>query len=184
MKFENTFIEGVYIVTLTPFSDDRGFFTRTFCKNEFSEIGLNKEIVQINHSATTQKGAFRGFHFQYPPFAETKIVRCIRGKILDIAVDIRKNSPTFLQYVAVELSESNFNMLYIPEGFAHGFQVLEEASEIMYFVTEFFNPKFEGGINVNDTALNLQLPLPITQISEKDQKIPFLNPAFQGIAID
>ena len=120
--FRETPLKESYIIEPVIFTDKRGFFSRNFCKNELSEIGFNKNIVQINHSKTLKKGMIRGLHYQLSPFAETKIVKCIRGKIFDVIVDLRKNSPTFLKWFSVELSEDNRKLIYIPEGFAHGFQ--------------------------------------------------------------
>lgn len=181
MKFKETPIKNLYTIELQPNIDDRGFFVRSFCKKELAEIGLNKEIVQVNHSATLQKGSFRGFHFQYPPYAETKIIRCIKGRVLDFAIDIRKNSPTFLQHFSIELSEENFRALYLPEGFAHGFQVLSENSEMLYFHTEFYNKNGEGALNYSDPKLKIELPLEITEISDRDKNHKFISNTFKGI---
>ena len=125
MKFTQTSLEGAYLITPTPFEDHRGFFFRSFCVNEFAEQGLLVDIKQVNRSGTYGKGSFRGMHFQHPPYAETKIVECIKGIIFDVIIDIRKNSPTFLQWYGIELSESNKQKLYIPKGFAHGFQSIQ-----------------------------------------------------------
>jgi len=183
MIFNETNLKGSYILELKSLEDNRGFFLRSFCKNDFKEIGLSKEIVQINHTKTYNKGAFRGFHFQYPPFAETKIIRCIKGKVLDIFIDLRFNSPTFLQNYRVELSEKNLKTVFIPEGFAHGFQVLEDNSEMLYFHTAFYNKEYEGGLNYLDPKLSISLPIEITEISERDKNHQFINQNFKGIKI-
>jgi len=166
-----------------PFRDNRGFFERLFCKNELTGQGIFKEIVQINHSLTVQKGAIRGMHFQMPPFAETKIVRCLSGAVFDVAIDLRHGSPTFLNWHAEILTPDNFKMFYIPEGFAHGFQVLESNSELLYFHSELYNSKAEGGIFYNDPKINIQWPMPPTEISPKDQNFPYIDDQFQGIKI-
>ena len=174
-------LEGVYVIEPKPIGDDRGYFERYFCSQDFLEIGLNKPIVQINHSYTKGIGSIRGLHFQTPPHAETKIIRCLKGSIYDVAVDIRKDSPTFLQYFGIELSEENGKYLYIPEGFAHGFQTLSEEVEILYLVTSAFNPEADSGINALDPALAIQWPLPLGHISQKDRKAPYINQDFKGI---
>lgn len=184
MKFEGTDIEGVYLIHLTPFQDDRGMFARVFCKNEFAVIRENLEFVQVNFSQTVSKGTVRGMHFQYPPHAESKLIRCIRGKILDVVVDIRENSPTFLQHVAVELSEENKTAIFVPEGFAHGFQTLEPNTELLYQHTSFYTPGAEGALNYKDPALNIAWPMEVTELSEKDKNTPFLTPDFKGIHIN
>src|SRR6185436_8919353 len=124
MKFSSTNIKGVYVIDLQPVEDSRGWFMRTYCKNEFAEIGHDKEWVQLNHSFTRSKGTIRGMHYQVPPYSEIKLVRCIAGAVMDVAVDLRRGSATYLNWVSVELSEKNKKMIYIPEGFAHGFQTL------------------------------------------------------------
>jgi len=181
MIFTETALQGSYIISLEPFSDERGWFARTYCKNEFASIGHEKEWVQLNHSFTTHKGTIRGIHFQYPPFSEIKMVRCIAGAVLDVIVDIRKDSPTFLQHVCVELSAANKQMIYIPEGFAHGFQTLEENSELIYHHSEYYKAGVEGGLRYSDVGLNIQWPLPIQNISERDMNHPLLDNNFKGI---
>ena len=156
MTFNKTFIEGVYTAHLSPFKDERGSFVRMFCLDEFKAIGFEKEIVQMNHSVNSFKGTFRGFHFQYPPFSETKIIRCIRGEVLDIIIDIRKNSPTFLKSFAVNLSAENNTMILVPDGMAHGFLTLKDQSELIYLHTSFYKPGFEGAIRYNDPAIDVE----------------------------
>lgn len=181
MLFEELSLHGAFIINLEVKEDERGWFSRTFCKNEFCDIGLEKEWVQINHSFSIKAGTLRGMHFQYNPNSETKMIRCISGKIYDVIIDIRKNSPTFLQWIGIELSEQNKKTLYIPEGFAHGFQTLSDNSEIIYHHSNFYNPSNEGAINYNDPLLNITWPLKISEISERDTKHDFINLNFKGI---
>ncbi|KKM66371.1 hypothetical protein LCGC14_1481850 [marine sediment metagenome] len=181
MKFIETKFKDMHVIEPQPFQDERGSFSRVFCEKEFKEIGLTKRIVQINYSATTKKGAIRGMHFQLPPAAEIKIVKCIRGSILDVGIDLRKNSSTFLQWYGEILSTDNMKMLIIPEGFAHGFQALEENIEMIYFVTEFYAPQYEGGVRYNDPKVKVEWPLEVTDISKKDIKWPYLDENFKGI---
>lgn len=184
MNFESTDIKDIKIITFKRLIDERGAFKRIYCVNEFLNIGFKKEIMQINHTFTNIKGTFRGFHFQKPPYTETKIITCLKGKIYDIAVDLRKNSPTFFKWMAVELTEQNNKMIYIPDGFAHGFQTLEDNTELLYFHTQIYKPEYEDAINFMDTALNLSLPYKVTEISEKDKNIPFKESIFDGIDIN
>jgi dTDP-4-dehydrorhamnose 3,5-epimerase len=181
MKFQQTPLQGSYIINLNVFEDHRGWFARVYCKNEFREIGHEKEWVQLNHSFTRQQGALRGMHFQYPPFREIKMVRCIAGAVYDVIVDLRQGSPTFLQATGVELSAANRKMLYIPEGFAHGFQTLTDNCELLYHHTEFYTPGKEGGIRYNDPLLEISWPLPLTDISERDSEHAYLTADFKGI---
>ncbi|MFT3679339.1 MAG: dTDP-4-dehydrorhamnose 3,5-epimerase [Ferruginibacter sp.] len=181
MTFTETTLKGSFIVSLKPFSDERGWFARTYCKNEFAAIGHDKEWLQMNHSFTNEKGTVRGMHFQYPPFSEIKMVRCIAGAVMDVVVDIRKDSPTFLQHVSVELSAVNKQMIYIPEGFAHGFQTLQENTELIYHHSAFYQPGVEGGLRYNDPVLNIQWSLPVVNVSERDNNHPLLDANFKGI---
>jgi len=181
MKFTKTSIKNLYIIEPEPFEDQRGMFSRIYCKNELEKIGHTKEIVNINHSLTKLKGVIRGMHFQYPPKSEIKMVKCIKGSVYDVAIDLRRNSLTFLKWHAEILSAENMKMLYIPEGFAHGFQTLTKDCELIYFHTEFYSPQSEGGIRYNDPSVNIQWPLEITEISKKDSEIKLLNYNFKGI---
>lgn len=168
MIFTETHLAGAFVIELERREDDRGFFARTFCQNEFEEHGLEPVIAQANLAFNKRRGTLRGMHFQYPPAAETKLVRCTRGAILDIIVDLRPESPTYLEHVSVELSADNGVALYVPKRFAHGYQVLEDATETSYQVGEFYTPEAEGGLRYDDPALGLSWPLPVTEISEKD----------------
>lgn len=168
-SIENTSIEDVKVITPHQFKDNRGFYERFFCIDEFKKLGLDFNIVQINHSSSYQKGTVRGFHYQSTPYQETKIVRCIKGAIFDVALDIRPDSKTYLQYVAFELSERNNKYLVIPKGFAHAFQTLEDNSEILYMVDTPFAPEYELGLNPLDPKINVNWPLDISVISDKDK---------------
>jgi len=169
MIFTETRLKGAFIIDLERREDERGFFARTFCQTEFSAHGLKPVIAQTNIASNLRKGTLRGLHFQYPPKAETKLVRCTRGAILDIIVDLRPESRTFLDHVAVELNHDNMTALYVPERFAHGYQVLQDGTDTSYQVGEFYAPSAEGGLRYDDPALNLRWPLPVSVISPKDQ---------------
>lgn len=168
MIFTETKLKGAYIIDIERREDSRGFFARVFCQKEFESHGLKPLIAQANIAFNVKKGTLRGMHFQYPPAAETKLVRCTRGAILDIIVDLRPESPTYLDHIAVELNEDNQRALFVPERFAHGYQVLRDGTETSYQVGEFYTPGVEGGLMYNDRRLGLQWPLPVTAISEKD----------------
>jgi dTDP-4-dehydrorhamnose 3,5-epimerase len=181
MIFTETALKGSYIIDLNTFTDERGWFGRTYCKKEFAAIGHTKEWVQLNHSFTKHKGTIRGMHFQLPPFKEIKLVRCIAGAVYDVIVDLRKESETFLRSYGVELSAQNKKMIYIPEGFAHGFQALSDDCELLYHHSEFYTPGAEGGIKYNDPKVNIEWPMPVTHISERDTHHPLLDDNFKGI---
>lgn len=169
MIFTETKLKGAFILDLERREDNRGFFARAFCQREFEEHGLKPVIAQANVAFNKRKGTLRGMHFQFPPSAETKLVRATRGAILDIIVDLRPESPTYMQHVAVELSADNGRSLYVPERFAHGYQALEDATETSYMVGEFYTPGVEGGLSPTDPRLGLKWPLPTTEISDKDR---------------
>ncbi|HOO49719.1 MAG: dTDP-4-dehydrorhamnose 3,5-epimerase family protein [Rhodospirillales bacterium] len=183
MDIQTTDIEGVYYFKKNLVGDQRGHFTRLFCENELGDVLQGRQIKQINHSYTKDVGSVRGIHFQKPPHAEMKFISCLKGRVLDIAVDIRAGSATFLNYCALELSAENQKTIIIPEGFAHGFQVLEEGSELLYFHTEFYNPDFEGGLRYDDPALSIDWPLVARNISERDQRHPLINNNFNGLGV-
>ena len=170
MIFTETKLEGAFVVDIERHEDSRGFFARAFCQKELEAHGLNPVIAQANVAYNHLKGTMRGMHFQFPPAAETKFVRCTRGAILDIIVDLRPESPTFLQHVAVELTEDNHRGLYVPERFAHGYQVLTDKTETSYQVGEFYAPGAESGLRYNEIRLGLKWPLPVSVISDKDQQ--------------
>lgn len=176
-------LEGLYVAERKPITDHRGFFCRFFCAEEFQIVGLLKPVVQINHTYTVKKGAVRGLHFQYPPHAEWKIVSCLRGEVFDVAVDIRKGSPTFLQWHGEILSAENRRSLLIPEGFAHGFQTLTEDCELIYLHSAPYCSQAEGALHVNDPRIGVVWPIPVTDISDRDRGHPFLRSDFEGIAL-
>ena len=181
MIFTETLLPGAFLVSIEPRGDDRGFFARTFCEREFATHGLKTRIAQANVSFNYRKGTLRGMHFQYPPAAETKFVRCTRGAIVDVIVDLRPESPTYLQHVAVELTAENRVGLFVPERFAHGYQVLEDQTETTYHVGEFYTPAAESGIRYDDPRLAITWPLPVTDMSDKDRVWPLLAAAEPGI---
>lgn len=181
--FIPTPLTGLLLVQRKAIEDQRGFLSRFYCAEDFAGAGLVKPIAQINHSFTRNKGAVRGLHFQYPPHAETKLVSCLKGEVLDVAVDLRRGSPTFLQWHGEILSASNRRSLLIPEGYAHGFQTLTEDCELIYLHTAAYTPEAEGALNISDSCLNIAWPLPITDLSDRDRCHPFIGPDFQGIVL-
>ena len=174
MIFVETELKGAFVIELERREDNRGFFARAFCQKEFEAHGLKPIIAQANVASNRLKGTLRGMHFQYPPAAETKLVRCTRGAILDIIVDLRPESPTYLRHVAVELTEDNQRALYVPERFAHGYQALRDNTDTSYQVGEFYTPGSEGGLRYDDPALGLRWPLPVTAMSDKDRVWPLM----------
>lgn len=181
--FLPTPLAGLTIICRRSHEDTRGSFSRLFCAEEFREIGLSGSIAQINHSVTRQTGAVRGLHFQNSPHAEIKIVSCLKGKVFDVAVDLRPGSPTFLRWRGEVLSAENRRALFIPKGFAHGFQTLEEDTELLYLHTDFYEPTAEGALNVADPRLDIAWPLPITELSERDRAHPFMGSEFAGVRL-
>lgn len=175
MIFTETKLKDAFIIDIDRKEDARGYFARAFCQDEFKRYGLKPIIAQMNIAHNARKGTIRGMHFQYPPAAETKLVRCTRGAILDIIVDLRPDSPTYLQHISVELNADNQRALFVPERFGHGYQVLEDNTDTSYSVGEFYTPSAEGGLMYNEPRLGLSWPLPITIVSEKDQKFPRLD---------
>jgi dTDP-4-dehydrorhamnose 3,5-epimerase len=183
MQFIETPIMGLYLIQLNKIQDERGFFARTFCKEQFSKIGFNKEFVQFNHSFNKIKGTIRGMHFQQQPFSETKLIRCVEGCVYDVAVDLRKDSASYMQSFGVELSSDNMICILIPEGFAHGFQTLQDNTALIYHHTNYYKPNTEGGIRFDDKILNIQWKLPPINISSKDLSYPLINENFKPIII-
>lgn len=183
MIFHPSPLVGAYTIDVQPFQDNRGFFTRTFCENEFAQHNLVQHFVQANHSGTSSKGVIRGMHFQHLPHCEVKLVKCVQGAIYDVIVDVRKESSTFLQWFATDLTSENKRMMYVPAGFAHGFQALSEYSEIVYMVSNFYNKESEGGVRYNDPTVNIKWPLPVSLISEKDINIPLVDSTFKGVNV-
>jgi dTDP-4-dehydrorhamnose 3,5-epimerase len=175
MRYHPTPLPGAYVVELEKRGDERGFFARFFCTKEFEQQGLEKNFVQVNNSLSAHKGTLRGMHYQLSPKGEDKLVRCIKGSIYDVILDVRENSPTFGKSFGCELSAENRLMMYVPKGFAHGFVTLQDDTEALYLVSEFYAPELERGIRWNDPHFNIQWPLKPTIISDKDAKHPDFN---------
>lgn len=180
MIFTETPLRGAFVIDLEPRVDERGFFARTFCAREFEEHGLRPLVAQANVSFNLRSGTLRGMHYQLPPAAETKLVRCTRGAILDVIVDLRENSPTYLQHFGVELTAENRRALYVPELFAHGYLTRTDEAEVEYQVSEFYTPGQERGMRYDDPALGIAWPMPIQVISDKDAAWPLLDAVAGG----
>ncbi|MFA5627943.1 MAG: dTDP-4-dehydrorhamnose 3,5-epimerase [Thiohalomonadaceae bacterium] len=179
--FISTPLTGLMLVQRKTIEDHRGFLSRFYCNDEFRAAGITKPIAQINHTFTRKKGAVRGLHFQLPPHAESKLVSCLQGEIFDVAVDLRRGSPTFLQWHGEILSAANRKSLLIPEGYAHGFQTLSEDCELIYLHTAAHHPDAQGALNVTDPRLGIAWPMPIDDLSERDRNHPFIKSGFQEI---
>ncbi len=175
MKFIPTDLKDAYLVELEPRGDDRGFFARTMCREEFSVIGIESDFVQQNISYSAQRGTLRGLHFQKSPHGEDKLIRCISGAIVDVIVDIRQDSPTYMQHQMFELTSRNRLQLFVPKGFAHSFMTLEENVEVSYLVTTRYTPSSEDGLRYDDEALGIEWPLPVSVISDKDANWPLIS---------
>ena len=172
MIFKETKLRGAYIIELEPLEDERGFFARSFCQKEFEQHSLNFCIVQCNLSHNKRKGTLRGMHYQIPPHEEAKLMSCIRGAIYDVIIDLRPNSSTYRQWFAVELTAENYKMLYVPTGFAHGFQTLVDHTEVFYQMSEFYHPECARGVRWNDPAFGIVWPDDIRVISDRDRQYP------------
>lgn len=183
MRFTETLLDGIYVIDLDPRMDERGFLVRNFCRREFEKAYGDLNIAQINHTLTRKKGSIRGMHYQTPPHAEIKIVRCIRGSVYDVAVDLRKDSNTFLRHHGEILSAGNMKMLLIPHGCAHGLQTLEDDCEMLYLHSEFYAPESERGVRFDDPALDIRWPIEATEISRKDRGHPVIDKNFVGITL-
>ena len=177
MIFNQTPLKGAFLIDLEKRGDDRGFFARAFCEKEFTTHELSTHFCQVNNSLSALKGTLRGMHYQLSPKAETKLVRCIRGSLFDIILDLRKDSPTFGQHFGAELSAENRRMMYVPKGFAHGFITLSENTEAFYFVDEFYAPQNERGVRWNDPKFNIQWPMSPAVLSDKDRDQRDFDPA-------
>ena len=175
MKFKKTKIKDLYIIEPELKADKRGYFARIFCKKELKKIGFDFKIVQINRSLNVKRGTIRGMHFQKAPKMEAKIITCLKGRVYDVAVDLRKNSSTYGCWVAEELSESNKKMFLIPKGLAHGFQALTDNCELLYFMSEFYSSKYEGGVRWNDPFFNIKWPIKNPILSQKDKSWLLIN---------
>ena len=172
MIFHETPLPDAYLIEIEEIIDERGSFARMWCAREFEQKGLVHDVAQVNLSRNRRKGTVRGLHYQLPPHEEVKLVRCLRGAIYDVIIDLRADSPTYLKPFGVELSERNRLMLYVPAGFAHGFQTLEDDSEVFYQASEFYTPGAEQGIRFDDPAFDIHWPLPVSAISQKDESWP------------
>jgi dTDP-4-dehydrorhamnose 3,5-epimerase len=177
MIFNQTTIPGVFEIDLDPHADERGFFARSWCQKEFEGHGLNPRMVQCNISFNTRKGTLRGMHDQAAPHAEAKVVRCTAGAIYDVVIDLRPQSATFRQWFATALSAENRRMLYVPEGCAHGFLTLADATEVFYQMSEFYHPELTRGFRWNDPAFAIAWPEKVEVISERDRTYPDFSPA-------
>lgn len=182
-NFHTTELSGLLVIERHPINDQRGYLERMFCSEEFCAMGIDSPIAQINHTLTGPKATVRGMHFQNPPHCETKFVSCLRGKVFDVAVDLRKHSPTFLCWHAEILTEDNHLSLFIPPGFAHGFQTLSEDCEMLYLHTAPHVPSSEGAISPTEPRINISWPMLISTMSEKDAHLPPLAANYQGIAL-
>jgi len=172
MNFTETRLKDAHIIDIKEIADERGFFARGWCQDEFETHGLNPNIVQLNIGFNHKRGTLRGMHFQKAPKAEVKLVRCTRGAIFDVLIDLRRNSPTYGQWLGVELTEENHRMLYVPEGFAHGYQTLVDRTEICYQTSEFYAPELASGVCFDDPAFGIQWPLAVEIISNRDRNWP------------
>ena len=180
---EKTPIDGLLVIHRQPICDERGYFERVFCIDDAKSIIGQRSIAQINHSLTAKAGTIRGMHFQYPPNAEMKLVSCLRGEVFDVAVDLRKGSPTFLQWHAERITEANYKTFVIPDGFAHGFQTLTENCELLYLHTAIYTPEAEAGLNAVDPSLGIAWPIPISERSARDERHAMLTSEFLGVSL-
>ena len=176
MIFRETKLRGSFIIELERLEDQRGFFARGWCKKEFESHGLESSLVQANISMNKERGTLRGMHYQTSPYIETKLVRCTRGSVYDVIVDLRQDSSTYKQWLGVKLTSDNYRMLYVPKGFAHGYQTLEDNTELFYHVSEFYTPTAERGLLYNDPAFAISWPLEVQVISDKDKSWPDYTP--------
>lgn len=183
MTFIDTPLQGLFEVQSAPFGDERGKFTRLYCEREFAPLHANLHIAQINLSETRRRGTVRGMHYQMPPSAEAKFIRCLRGRVFDVAVDLRQGSKTFLQWHALELNDENDRAIFIPEGFAHGFQSLSDDVQLLYLHTAPWSQPHEAGLRHDDPRLNVRWPLSTTTISARDRNFPLIKDDFAGVKL-
>jgi len=174
VRFAPTALAGAYLIHLEPRVDERGLFARAFCAREFADHGLEPNYVQANISTNTRVGTVRGLHFQRAPHAEVKLVRCVKGAVYDVIVDVRENSKTYRRWFGAELSDANGLTMYVPQGFAHGYQALSDGATVFYMVSAFYAPQAEGGLRFDDPKLAIEWPLAVAEVSEKDAKWPLL----------
>jgi dTDP-4-dehydrorhamnose 3,5-epimerase len=172
MRFTATSLPGAFIIDLERMEDQRGSFARTYCRHEFAVMGLETEVAQCNISHTHGRGTLRGLHYQEAPYAEDKLVRCVRGRIFDVIVDLRRESPAFLRHVALDLSEANGRALYVPKGLAHGFQTLEDDSTVLYQMSQYYEPGAGRGVRWNDPAFDIRWPIDSPLLNERDASYP------------
>lgn len=182
-NFMQTPLAGAFVITPTLREDNRGWLYRTYDKQIFEQIHLVSDWMQMSHTITYKKGTVRGMHFQYAPHTETKMLRCVAGAVLDVIVDLRKGSSTFLHWFGVELSATNKKSMYLPQGFAHGFQALEDNCELVYQHSAYYNPSVESGIRFDDPRIDIKWPLPIEMVSDLDKSRTFLEQNFEGLTI-
>lgn len=175
MKFTETNLKGAFVIEVDKLIDDRGFFGRLWCEKEFEKYNLNTNIVQSNVSLSKKKGTLRGMHFQKHPYQETKLVRCTKGAVFDVIIDLRPESDTYKKWFGVKLTEDNHKMIYVPKNFAHGFITLKDDSEVYYLVTQFYNKAAESAIRWDDPAFEIEWPIQVEEISEKDRNHPDFN---------
>lgn len=173
MKICECILKGAHIIELEPIYDQRGFFARAWCKNEFLKCGLKTDIVQANLAFNRERGTVRGMHFQTPPWQETKTVQCVKGSVYDVIIDLRPQSPTYLRWMGIELSDENRTVLYIPEGFAHGYQAMTDGACLFYQSTQFFAADHASGVRYDDEVFNIAWPLTARNVSEKDLSWPY-----------
>jgi len=176
MIFRETILKGAFVIEMEKFEDKRGFFARAWCQKEVEANGLVSRVVQTNISFNKKRGTLRGMHYQVAPYEQIKLVRCTRGVIYDVIIDLRPDSPTFRKWTGVELTAENYTMLYVPENFAHGFQTLEDNTEVTYQVSQFYSPESERGVRYDDPVFQVAWPLPVEVISEKDIAWPYCSP--------
>jgi dTDP-4-dehydrorhamnose 3,5-epimerase len=181
MKFRSTSLSGAFLIELEKRGDDRGFFARHFCEHEFAAAGLESRYVQINNSLSAKRGTLRGLHYQLPPSAEVKVVRCVRGALWDVIIDLRPDSPSYKKWFGAELSAENRIMMYVPRGFAHAILTLSDDAEAIYLVSAFFAPEQERGLRWDDPAIGIEWPIEPAEISPKDAKWPSFDPEFHSV---
>jgi dTDP-4-dehydrorhamnose 3,5-epimerase len=174
--FAETKLKDAHVIEIEKLEDTRGFFARSWCRKEFDEHGLISTVVQANISWNKKGGTLRGMHYQIPPYEEAKLVRCSRGSIYDAIIDLRKDSPSYMQWLGVELTADDYKLLYVPGGFAHGFQTLEDDTEVVYQVSQFYTPGAEAGLRWNDPTFNINWPFDVRVISDKDRNWPDYQP--------
>jgi dTDP-4-dehydrorhamnose 3,5-epimerase len=183
MNFAELSLPGAYVIDLEPIGDERGFFARMLCQEEFGKHGLDMKIVQANVSYSAERGTLRGLHYQIPPHGENKLIRCVRGAVFDVMVDLRPDSPTYLAWEGVELSAQNRRMAYVPEGFAHGFLTLTDDCEVLYPVTAAYAPSAERGLRYDDPSIDIEWPATVRVVSKKDQSWPLLSTTTSSMAL-